>query len=89
MQGTAIDKVNRMVGVKDMHTHPDNKRTQFVARCIEDTPRLGDIMPVGFGDGMRRWNDHGPGWVGKEGKRDKFISTLTHMLVDIRLSRGR
>ena len=46
-------------------------------------------MPVGFGDdnmlddevaeeeGGRAWNDHGPQWVGKEGKEDRFVSTLT------------
>ena len=47
-------------------------------------------MPVGFGhetqiDGElkegdgRRWNDHGLQWVGKEGKKDGFVSTLTRM----------
>ena len=25
----------------------------------------------------RRWNDHGSEWVGKEGKKDGFVSTLT------------
>ena len=28
------------------------------------------------GDG-RRWDDHGPQWVGKEGKKDGSVSTLT------------
>ena len=56
-----------------------------------DPSRLGDIMPVGFGDegggvivdefveegAGRRWNDHGSCWVGKEGKKDGFVSTLT------------
>ena len=61
----------------------------MVARCVEDTSKFGDIMPVGFGDdgmiddelaeesGRRRWNDHGAQWVGKEGKKDGFVSTLT------------
>ena len=28
----------------------------------------------------RRWNDHGPEWVGKEGKKDGFVSTLPRMV---------
>ena len=31
------------------------------------------------GDG-RRWDDHGPKWVAKEGKKDGFVSTLTRMV---------
>ena len=49
-----------------------------MAGCVEDPTKLGEIMPV-FGDDRfidddlteedgRRWNDHGPQWVGKEGK---------------------
>ena len=26
------------------------------------------------------WNDHGPQWVRKEGKRNGFVSTLTRMV---------
>ena len=49
-------------------------------------------MPVEFGDDRmrvdefaeegkgRRWNDHGPEWVNKEGKKDGFVSTLTRMV---------
>ena len=49
-------------------------------------------MPVGFGDERmlddelaeegdgRRWDDHGPQWVAKEGKKDGFVSTLTRMV---------
>ena len=62
-----------------------------MAKCVEDPSRLGDIMPVGFEDegggaiddelveegAGRRWNDHGPCWVGKEGKKDGFVSILT------------
>ena len=60
-----------------------------MARCVEDPSKLGDIMPVGFGDdgtmddelaeegGRRRWNDHGLEWVGKERKKHTFLSTLT------------
>ena len=40
---TATDKVNRMAGVEDGTTHLDNCQARFVAR-------LGDIVPVGFGD---------------------------------------
>ena len=56
---------------------------------MEDASKLGDMLPVGFGeDAMldneltekrdrRTWNDHGPQWVAKEGKKDGFVSTLT------------
>ena len=62
---------------------------RLVARSVEDPSKLGDIMPVGFGDnsmlddelaeegGRRRWDYHGPQWVNKEGKKDGFVSTLT------------
>ena len=78
MQGTANDKVNQMAGVE---TYLDNNEVRFVARQVEDPSKLGDIMPVGFGDERvldcelaeegdgRRWDDHGPQWVNREGKR--------------------
>ena len=50
VQGTAIDKVNRMAGVENVATHLDNNQVRFVAQCVEDPTKLGDIMPVGFGD---------------------------------------
>ena len=63
---------------------------------MEDPSKLEDILPVGFGDegGVvddelaeegegRRWNDHGPQWVGKEGKKNGFVSTLTRMVGNI------
>ena len=62
---------------------------RLVTWSVEDPSKLGDIMLVGFGDERtlddelaeegdgRRWNDHGPQWVGKEGKKDRFVSTLT------------
>ena len=44
-----------------------------MARCVEDPSKLGDILPVGFGDIVddelaeegngRRWNDHSMEWV--------------------------
>ena len=92
VQGTASDKVNQMAGVEDVPTHLDNNQVRFVARQVEDPSNLGDIMPVGFGDERmlddelaeegddRRWDDHGPQWVAKEGKKDGFVSTLTRMV---------
>ena len=70
-----------MTGVEGVDIHMDNNQVRFVARCVEDPSRLGDIMPVGFGDDRvvddelakegdgRRWNDHGPQWVCREGKK--------------------
>ena len=72
MQGTASDKVNQMAGVEDVPTHLDNCQVRLVARTVEDPSKLGDMMPIGFGDGRvlddelaeegdgRRWNDHRP-----------------------------
>ena len=97
-----MDKANRIAGVKDVITHLDNCQARFVGRCdgcvdsqpqpqpVKDPIRLGDIMPVGFGDDRmiydelmeedgRKWNDYGQQWVGKEGKKDGFVSTLTRM----------
>ena len=70
VQDTAIDKVNRMAGVEDVVTHLNNGRTRFVARCVEDPTKLGDIMPVGFGDEMQiddELAEEGEGrrWLGK------------------------
>ena len=89
VRGTAIDKINRMAGVEDACMFMDNSQARFIARCIEDPSKLRDIMLREFGDegggGIddelaeeeegRRWNDHGPRWVGMEGKRDGFAST--------------
>ena len=75
--------------MESVDIHMDNNQVRLVARCVEDPSRLGDMMPVGFGDSRmmddelaeegdgRRWNDHGPQWVNKEGKNDGFVSTLT------------
>ena len=91
VQGTASDQVNQMARVEDVPTHLDNQ-VRFVARQVEDPSKLGDIMPVGFGDirmlddelaeegDGRRWNDHGPQLVNKEEKNDGFVSTLTCMV---------
>ena len=66
-----------------------SNQVRFVARHVEDPSKLGDIMPVGFGDERvlddelaeeedgRRWDDHGPQWVNREGKRDGFVSILS------------
>ena len=78
-----------MAGVEDVHTDMHNNQVRFMARSVEDPSKLGDIMPVGFGDDNmlddelaekedgRAWNDHGPQWVGKEGKKDGLVSTFT------------
>ena len=50
VQGTASDKVNQMAGVEDVPTHLDNNQVRFVGRQVEDPSKLGDMMPVGFGD---------------------------------------
>ena len=59
---------------------------------VQNETEFGDILPVGFGDNAmlddelaeegdgRAWNDHGPQWVAKEGKKDGFVSTLTRMV---------
>ena len=84
----------QMAGVEDARAHMDNNQVRLVARSVEDPSKLGDIMLVGFGDvegGViddelaeegegRRWDDHGPQWVGKEGKKYGFVSTLTRMV---------
>ena len=70
VQGTSGETVNRMTGVEVAATHLDNCQARFMARCVEDPCKLGNIMPVGFGDknaidgGLaregkgRRWEDH-------------------------------
>ena len=69
----------------------DNNQVRFVARGVEDPTKLGDMLPVGFGDAgggaindelaeegeRRRWDDHGPQWVNTEGKKDGSVSTPT------------
>ena len=91
VQGNASDKVNHMTGVEDEPTHLDNQ-IRFVARQVEDPPKLGGLMPVNCedermlddelaeeGDG-RRWDDHAPQWVSREEKKEGFVSTLTQMV---------
>ena len=92
VQGTSAEKVNQMAGVEDILTYLDNTQVRFVAQQVEDPSKLGDMLPVGFGDDAmlddelveegegRRWNDHGPQWVATEGKKDGFVSTLTCMV---------
>ena len=50
VQGTSAEKVNRMAGVEDVGIHLDNSQVRFVARQVEDPTKLGDMLPVGFGD---------------------------------------
>ena len=89
VQGTSAERVNQMAGVEDVPAHLDNNQVRFVARQVEDPSKLGDMLPVGFGEDVddelaegegRRWNDHGAQWVAKEGKKDGFVSTLTRMV---------
>ena len=89
--GTAAEEVFQMSGVEDARTPTslDNNQVRSVARCVEDSSKLDDIMPVGFGDTRmindemaetgegRRWDDHGPRWDKTEGRKDGFVSTLT------------
>ena len=58
-------------GFKMSHASGNNQ-VRFMARCVEDPSRLGDIMPVGF-------EDEGGGAIDDEleGKKDGFVSTLT------------
>lgn len=70
VQGTATDKMNRMAGVEDVRTHMDNSQVQFMAWCVEDPSKMGDIMPAGFGDSS----------ILDECKKDGFISTLTRAI---------
>ena len=95
VQGIAAEKVFQMARVQDAKTHMDNNQVRLVARGVEDPSKLGDMMPVGFGDGGggffddelaeegegRGWDDHGPQWVMKERKKDGFVSTLTRMVI--------
>ena len=74
-----------MAGVESVNIHMDNNQVRFVARCVEDPFKLVDVMPVGFDELAeevegRRWDDHGPQWVNKEGKKDGFVSILTRMV---------
>ena len=83
-----------MLGMEDVDIHLDNNQVRFVVRQVEDPTKLGDLLPVGFGDvgegavddelaeegEGRKWNDHGPQWVAKEGKKNRFVSTLTQMV---------
>ena len=43
--------MNRLVGAEDVRTHLDSCQARFMARCVEDPPKLEDILPVRFGDG--------------------------------------
>ena len=91
VQGMSAEKVNQMTGVEDILMHLDNNQARFIVRQVEDPSKLGDILLVGFGDNDlldeelaeegegRRWDDHGPQWVAREGKKDGFVSTLTRM----------
>ena len=50
VQGTSAEKVNQIAGVESVDIHMNNNQVRFVARCVEDPTKLGDILPVGFGD---------------------------------------
>ena len=36
-----------------------------------------ELAEEGYGG---KWDDHGPQWVNREGKKDGFVSTLTRMV---------
>ena len=50
VQGTSADKVNQIAGVESVDIHMDNNKVWFVARFVEDPTKLGDMLPVEFGD---------------------------------------
>ena len=73
-----------MARVEDARTHMDNNQVRLVARSVEDPSKLGDMMPVGFGDAgggslVEEEKVEG-GMVNTEGKKDGFVSTLTRMV---------
>ena len=39
-----------MAGVEDVSIYLDNNQVRFVARQVEDPSKIGDMLPVGFGD---------------------------------------
>ena len=63
---------------------------RFVARCVKDPTKLGDMLPVGFGDAGagviddelaeegegRRWDDHGSQGVNTGGKKDVVSGSI-------------
>ena len=57
-------------------------QVRFVVQYVEIPSKLGNILPVGFGKDVddKLAEDHGAEWVGKEGKKDGFVSILTHMV---------
>ena len=52
--GNCNRQVPSKAGTEDVRTHMDNNQVRLVARCVarcvEDPSKLGDIMPVGFGN---------------------------------------
>ena len=50
VQGTSAEKVNKIAGVEDVDVHLDNLQVRLVARSVEYSSKLGDILgPNGIG----------------------------------------
>ena len=73
VQCTSAEKINQIARVESVDIHMDNNQARFVARCEEDPYRLGDMMPVGFGEG-RMMDDE----LGEEGDGRRWTVSCPH-----------
>ena len=78
VQGSSMEKVNKIAGVEDVETIMRANQARFIARCMADPAGVGDILQ-GKEEG-RDWRDKDIRWMPQEHKgKDGFTLVAYRM----------
>ena len=86
VQGSSIEKVDKIAGVEDVDIIMKSAQTRFVARSIANSTGVGDICLGCETEVGRHWRDKELRWAPKEhvGK-DGYTSIASRMLAQLDL----
>ena len=93
VQGSSMEKVNKIPGVEEVDTIMRASQARFVARSMADPSGVGDMWPKSArpengedGEGGRDWRDKSVRWMPEEHKgRDGYTSTASRMMAQLGL----
>ena len=81
VQGSSIEKVDKITGVEDVDTTMKSAQTRFVARSIADPTGVGDIWLGCETEVGRYWRDKELRWAPKEhAGKGGYTSIASRML---------
>ena len=93
VQGSSIEKVNRIAGVEEVDTIMRASQVRFIARSMADPSGVGDMWPKSArlgneedGEEGRDWRNKNIRWMPEEHKgRDGYTSIASRMVAQLGL----